>query len=99
MARGTDIHPQLKSTKFYAPSEKAIFTTLTPDELIRIVNYKGKDYLENAAKWLVIGCWTGARVDDLLSLNSTNLIDYKDTKIIRYLQTKTGKIVALPIHP
>ncbi len=99
MARGIDIHPQLKSTKFYAPSEKAIFTTLTPDELIRIVNYKGKDYLENAAKWLVIGCWTGARVDDLLNLNSTNLIDYKDTKIIRYLQTKTGKIVALPIHP
>src|SRR5574343_480823 len=97
--RGIAINPNVFSRRFNAPSEKTIFTTLTPDELKVIAEYKGLNYLENARDWLIIGCWTGCRVGDLMSLTEKNVIDYKDTRIIKYTQRKTGKTVALPIHP
>lgn len=97
--KGINVNQNILSRKFHAPSEKTLFTTLSPDELKTIAKYKGLNYLENARDWLIIGCWSGCRVGDLMRLNSNNIVDYKGTKIIRYTQSKTGKIVAIPIHP
>jgi integrase len=54
----------------------------------------------NARDWLIIGCWTGCRVNDLMQLSMNNIHETeKGQKFIRYTQSKTNKQVDLPIHP
>jgi len=97
--RGIQVHENVLSRRFKAPSEKTIFTTLNETELNLIREFNGPNYLENARDWLIIGCWTGCRVGDLLRLNKDNLIKHKSGKqIIQYTQSKTGKLVNVPIH-
>ena len=79
-----------------------IFTTLNVTEIRTIKDYdfKGADYLENARDWLVIGCWTGCRVGDLMKLTMDNVkIHPSGQEFIRYTQSKTGKMVNVPLHP
>lgn len=98
--KGYTISEQVRSKKFNAPTEKTLFVTITEDEIEKIKKFKGSDYLENAKDWLIIGCWTGCRVNDLMLLSKDNiLINPKGQKFIRYTQSKTNKQVDLPIHP
>lgn len=97
--RGMEVNENVFSRRFSAPIEKSSFVTITPLELEKLSKFKGANYLENARDWLIIGCWTGCRFNDLISLNKSNLIDYKDSKIIRYEQSKTQKVVRLALHP
>lgn len=96
------INPQVFSSRFSAPSEKTIFTTLSEAELntIKGTDLNGLNYLENARDWLLIGCWTGCRVGDLLQFNLDNLIYHSSgKKILQYTQNKGGKMVNVPLHP
>lgn len=98
--RGLKVNDHVFSRNFNCPREATIFTTLNEDELKRIKSFKGSDYLENAKNWLVIGCWTGCRVGDLMKLNNDNLIIHNNgKKFIRYVQSKTNQMVNVPIHP
>jgi len=98
--RGIQVHENVLSRKFNAPSEKSQFVVLNETELDMIREFHGADYLENARDWLLIGCWTGCRFGDLMKLNMKNILPHKSgTKIIQYTQSKTGKLVSLPIHP
>lgn len=98
--KGLTINPQVISRKFSSPSEKTIFTTLSVKELELIDQFSGSDYLENARDWLMIGCWTGCRVGDLMMLTESNIVEHSDgKKVIQYVQSKTGKVVNVPIHP
>jgi integrase len=98
---GIKINSQVESRKFNAPSEPTIFVTLSETEIQSIKDHEFKqDYLRNAKDWLIIGCWTGCRVNDLMKLNKNNiLMNPKGQRFIRYVQSKTGKQVDLPIHP
>lgn len=99
--KGYSINKQLESRKFNAPSEPTDFVTLTEFEIEKIKNteFKKVGYLENARDWLIIGCWTGCRVNDLMQLTTNNiLITAQGQKFIRYTQSKTGKQVDIPIH-
>lgn len=99
--KGYSINRQVESRKFNAPSEPTSFVTLTELEIDRIKNQdlKGINYLENARDWLIIGCWTGCRVNDLMQLSNSNIMKTpQGNKFIRYTQSKTGKQVDLPIH-
>jgi integrase len=99
--RGYNIDRQLESRKFNAPSEPTLFVTLTESEIHTIKEHEFKqNYLSNARDWLIVGCWTGCRVSDLMELTNENIM-YKNNgqKFIRYTQSKTGKQVDLPIHP
>ena len=99
--KGFGINKQVESRKFNAPSEPTLFVTLAEDEIERIkeTDLKGANYLENARDWLIIGCWTGCRVNDLMKLTKENILLTKEgKKFIRYIQSKTGKQVDLPIH-
>lgn len=96
--RGFEINNQVLSRKFYAPSEKSMFVTLDKRELGILMKFNGPDYLNNARNWLIIGCWTGCRVNDLLNLDKDNLITYNNTELIKYIQQKTGKTIIVPIH-
>jgi integrase len=97
--RGIEINEQAQSRKFKAETEKTLFVTLDEQEIERIKNFKGADYLENAKDWLIIGCWTGCRVGDLMKLSVKNIqTTVKGQKFIRYTQSKTGKQVDIPLH-
>ena len=98
---GITINKQVESRKFKASTEKTLFVTLTETEIQTIKDQEFKqDYLRNAQDWLIIGCWTGCRVKDLMQLTNDNIMtNTKGQKFIRYTQSKTGKQVDLPIHP
>jgi len=100
--KGFKVNPHVLSRNFNAPSEKTIFTTLNETELqaIKEKDLKNVDYLENARDWLIIGCWTGCRVGDLMKLNNNNVMTHPTgAKFIQYTQSKTGKTVNVPLHP
>ena len=74
---------------------------LTKDELKRIELLDIKqDYLDNARKWLLLGCYTGQRIGDQLNkINSNNIILKSEGLAIELKQGKTNKKVIIPIHP
>lgn len=97
--KGFIISEQVRSRKFYLKEEETLFVTITESEIELIKKFKGADYLENARDWLIIGCWTGCRVSDLMQLTNDNIqITTKGQKFIRYTQSKTNKQVDIPIH-
>lgn len=74
--------------------------TLSFEELDTIKNVTGLyPYLENARKWLLLGCEVGQRVSDLLSLSDSNLIDIEGVPVFKVVQQKTGKEVYIPLTP
>lgn len=95
--KGIQAHKSLKGIKGY--SEKATKVFLNFDELEKIEKavYKRKA-LDNARNWLIIGCYIGQRVSDLLSLNEDNLVARNGVELIELVQQKTGKRVAIPLH-
>lgn len=78
--------------------KKPIFLSI--DEINKISKFSGQDYLMNARDWLIISCWTGCRVSDLMKLTTDNiLLTINGEKTIQYTQQKTGKTVNTPYHP
>lgn len=105
--KGFEINKQVEYKSFNVPNEKLedkgkkLFVTITESEieLIKKCDLKKVNYLENARDWLIIGCWTGCRVSDLMQLTNDNIqITTKGQKFIRYTQSKTNKQVDIPIH-
>lgn len=97
--RGKAINIQVLSRKFNAPAESSPFVVINRDEIERLKDYKGTNYRENARDWLIIGCWVGARVNDLMQLTTKNILTHKSgNKFIRYTQSKTNKQVDVPLH-
>ena len=95
---GIETHPQLKSIRGISSKSSKIY--LTFDELQKIENKTyGRAALINAKDWLIIGCYIGQRVSDLLSLTSKNINVRNGRGMIELVQQKTGKKVAIPIHP
>jgi integrase len=97
---GFEINEQVFTKSFSSPSEKTLFVTLNESELKLINNFEGSDYLMNAKDWLIIGCYTGCRVGDLMNLNMNNVSTHvSGNKIIEYTQSKTDKDIKLALHP
>jgi integrase len=105
--KGFEINKQVEYKSFNVPNEKLedkgkkLFVTITESEieLIKKCDLKKVNYIENARDWLIIGCWTGCRVSDLMQLTNDNIqITTKGQKFIRYTQSKTDKQVDIPIH-
>ncbi len=70
---GYPVNMQLQQIRGY--TEKASKVFLTIDELETIQNTTfDRDALENAKNWLIIGCYIGQRVSDLLILTEENII-------------------------
>jgi integrase len=97
--KGIEINRNVESKKFQTPGEPTVVIPLLEHEILKIKNFKGSDHLENARDWLIIGCWTGCRVSDLMSLTIDNIqMNKLGQRFIRYKQRKTGKTVDVPIH-
>lgn len=101
---GIEVAPQLAAWQgFTVKAEKII---LNPDELGRIAATKFTNpRLEAARDWLLIGCYTGQRVSDLLRMNASMIETHTDPQnpefvfqLIVITQQKTKKTVHIPIH-
>jgi len=91
-------NPKLNQIQGYSAEAAKVF--LSFDELEQIENTKfDREALENAKDWLVIGCYVGQRVSDLLSLTSKNITVKNGLELIELRQRKTGKRVVIPLHP
>lgn len=95
---GIEINRQLSQIKGFTEKSEKIF--LTFDELDKIENTPfTRPALENAKDWLIIGCYIGQRVGDLLNLTRDNIVIRAGLELIELTQEKTGKAVSIPMHP
>ncbi|NBW28274.1 MAG: integrase [Flavobacteriaceae bacterium] len=103
-ANGVETHHQLDSIKAKYHKVENIYLTL--EEIERIEKIESKDLtegLENARDWLLISCYCGQRVSDLLRFEKS-MIRYEKNKtgvlkpLIEFTQVKTGKIMTIPLH-
>lgn len=94
--RGAETHPQLDV--FTGTSEEAHKIHLTFDEINQIMETKFlRPALDNARDWLVIGCYVGQRVSDLLNITTKNIVYKNGLNLIELVQQKTNKTVLIPI--
>lgn len=95
---GIETHPQMDQIKGFAEPGSKIFLTFDELEAIENTTFE-REALKNAKDWLIIGCFIGQRVSDLLILTSDNIKVRNGLEMIELTQKKTGKRVAIPLHP
>ena len=95
---GYDVNKQLIQIKGFSEKVSKIFLTFDELETIENTNFE-RTALENAKDWLIIGCYIGQRVSDLLILTKDNLTVRNSLELLELTQIKTGKRVAIPLHP
>ncbi len=94
---GLEISNKLEHFKGF--TVKAPKVVLSFDELEQIKNTKFSNENHDIARdWLIIGCYTGQRVSDLLRMESSFIESIQKFKFIVLEQIKTGKTVQIPIH-
>ncbi|EAR02021.1 integrase [Maribacter sp. HTCC2170] len=85
---------------FMGFTEESPTVTLSFDDLEKIKQTKlEEEKLLIARDWLIIGCYTGQRVSDLLRISTSMFQKIQGFNFIVLNQKKTGKIVQIPIHP
>ncbi|QTE22218.1 phage integrase SAM-like domain-containing protein [Polaribacter cellanae] len=94
---GIETNPQLNHFKGFTVKVPKI--TLSFDELeqIKKTTYNNPNH-EITKDWLIIGCYTGQRVSDLLRMNSSFIQRLESFEFIVLEQIKTEKLVQIPIH-
>lgn len=100
---GIKVAPQIDEWQgFTVKSEKVI---LRLEEIAAIETQRfTSDSMEAAKDWLVISCFTGQRVSDLLRMNRGMIETHSDSEteqifsLINLTQQKTKKMVSIPVH-
>ncbi|NNK76669.1 MAG: integrase [Maribacter sp.] len=96
---GVATHPQLDAIRGGKPKNKYILY-LSPEELEKIEAAElPNQHLDNARRWLLLGCELGQRGNDLLRLNEENFYTDNGFERIELVQEKTDKQVVIPISP
>jgi integrase len=95
---GIETHEQLNQIKGFTEDAAKVF--LSVEELEKIDNTPFvRPALENAKNWLMIGCYTGQRVSDLLKMTAENIVKRGEVELIELKQVKTNKRVSIPVLP
>ena len=98
-SEGIKINPQLRKIKSVKIDNDFVIY-LTPEELEKIKKADIKSpALENARKWLLLGCSIGQRGGDLLNLNESNFVTRNGYDVIELKQQKTAKNITIPVSP
>lgn len=96
--KGVETHPEMDGLRI-APDRDVPKIWLTFDDLEKIEKTELKhDYLDNARDWLIISCYTGQRVSDLLRFNSTMIREKEGKKLLEFRQQKTKKLMTIALH-
>ena len=96
---GVTISSQLRKVKG-GKTKNDFILYLAPDELEKIKKLTlENESLNNARKWLLIGCEIGQRGGDLLDITEKNFVVRNGLDLIELTQQKTGKKVIIPVLP
>lgn len=95
---GIETNPQLNHFKGFTVKVPKITLSFEELEQIKNTTYTNPNH-EITKDWLVIGCYTGQRVSDLLRMNSSFIQQLQSFEFIVLEQIKTEKLVQIPIHP
>nr|WP_299202507.1 site-specific integrase [uncultured Brumimicrobium sp.] len=92
---------QFRSKRFIVLREDADNVYLTFEELNRIwsLDLSNEPRKENARDLFLIGAYTGLRVSDYNNIKDENLTTVNGVKMFKIKTQKTGKEVAIPLHP
>lgn len=94
---GYEISHQIADFRGYTVA--APIVTLSFDEIAIIKEAKLSNLKHEIARdWLIIGCYTGQRVGDLLRMNKGMITKVGRFNLITLKQQKTGSTVQIPIH-
>jgi integrase len=93
------IHPHaLKIEPFAEADEDRLIVTLSFEELDKIEKVELKRVaLDNARKWLLLGCEFGQRGDDLLSIKPSDFRESNGQQVVDVFQKKGKKHVAIGV--
>ncbi|WP_299366704.1 tyrosine-type recombinase/integrase [Winogradskyella sp.] len=96
-SNGIEVSYQLKKIHSAKKTNENIIY-LNESELRKIdeVDLPSKS-LDNARKWLLLGCNIGQRASDLLNLDESNFVVRGELHVIELKQQKTGKNITIPI--
>ena len=99
---GKIINHQINSFSIENIPAVKVFLSFVEIEKIKDTHIIGAD-LQHAKDWLIIGCYTGQRVSDLLRMTKEMIFTKTDSegqqyRFIELTQEKTGAEVTIPIH-
>ncbi|MDO5979183.1 tyrosine-type recombinase/integrase [Flavivirga spongiicola] len=95
---GLETSYQLEKVKLKEVKVENIYLSFDDLEKIEKADLNA-EYLINARDWLIISCYLGQRISDLLRFNSNDIREEKGKPLIEFTQKKTGKIMTVPLHP
>lgn len=95
--RGFQVSPDIADFKGFAKTYEMPVLSFEELKIIEKTTYSDQD-IANASKWLIIGCYTGQRVSDLLRMNESMINKVGGKRFIELKQQKTKKKVQIPIH-
>lgn len=87
--------PKIKIPK--KPAEEIVFLSFEEIAQIKALDLSEALPLENARKWLILGCDIGQRVSDLLRVTPEMMFEKNGGRFIRLQQIKTGITVTIPL--
>jgi integrase len=94
---GILVNRELDYFKGFTVSAAKIILTFDELDQIKNTNFKNNNH-KIASDWLLIGCYTGQRVSDLLLIDSSCIQKSHNSEIIVLKQIKTGNMVQIPMH-
>lgn len=94
---GLETNLQLDHFKGFTVRVPKITLSFNELEQIKGTTYSNPNH-EITKDWLIIGCYTGQRVSDLLRMNSGFIQKIQSFEFIVLEQIKTEKLVQIPIH-
>jgi len=95
---GLKVNPQLDEVRGFVKKTDKIILPFEEIELIEKKKFK-EEKLDVARDWLLIGCYLGQRVSDLLDLTTDNLTTKGGYRMAELIQQKTKKRVSVLLHP
>ena len=95
--RGFEISNQVKNFEGFKIDVPKVVLSIDELEILKALNLK-EEVLDIARDWLIIGCYTGQRVSDLLRMEKSMIKKISGYEFIVLSQKKTKKTVQIPIH-
>lgn len=99
---GLEIHHQVDGVKTEVKSDLKIYLSFAEIEKIKNTHLIGSNNAI-AKDWLIIGCFLGQRVGDLMRMNKSMIYTKRNAQgkefdFVELTQEKTGQNVSIPIH-
>lgn len=95
---GLKVSSELEAIRGFSVKNKVVYLSFEEIRQIEKAQMKSES-LENVRDWLLIGCYLGQRISDLLRLTAKNITVVNGYQMVELTQQKTGKEVQIPLHP